>query len=112
MDLSFATSPQEGSSREVPFHVLQTEAKCMGIKLWGGGMGEGGGSKILSVGSNVTSCLNSEFYFETWRTHVKILVTRNMTSTKVKIFPIHGIKHTGGIRGIAPLILNLGTRWR
>ena len=78
----------------------------------GRGDGGRGGSKILSVGSNVTSCLNSEFYFETWRKHVKILVTRNMTSNKVKIFLIHGIKHTGGIRGIAPLILNLGTGWR
>jgi hypothetical protein len=31
---------------------------------------------------------------------------------KGKAFPLHAIKAYRGIRGIAPLILNLGTRWK
>jgi len=31
---------------------------------------------------------------------------------KVKAFPVHAIKAYSRIKGIAPLIVNFGTRWR
>jgi hypothetical protein len=31
---------------------------------------------------------------------------------KAEVFPVQAVKAYGGSRGIAPLILNLGTRWR
>jgi hypothetical protein len=30
----------------------------------------------------------------------------------VTVVPVHTVKHTEGSRDIAPLIINLGTRWR
>ena len=35
-----------------------------------------------------------------------------MYKVKSKVFPVHAIKADRGNRGIAPLILNLGTRCR
>ena len=34
------------------------------------------------------------------------------TTNTCKVVPVHALKAYGGRRGIAPLILNLGTRWR
>jgi hypothetical protein len=55
-------------------------------------------------------CLASSLEFVA-RTH-SVTVTRLYYRSKGKFVTVHAIKASGGIRGIAPLIFYLDTRWR
>jgi len=41
-----------------------------------------------------------------------VILNFNHTIIKGKVFPVHAMEGYSGIRGTAPLILNLGRRWR
>jgi hypothetical protein len=112
MDLPFATSPQEGSSREVPFHILQTEAECIGIKLFGGG------AVINSTFTRKQCGFVSELWILFWSVGDALLriwrfKSQELWRQRKENFPSPRPKAYRGVnKGIAPLILNLGTRWK
>jgi hypothetical protein len=44
--------------------------------------------------------------------HSEIQIIRAMENNSYKVVPVHATRAHGGNRGIPPLLLNLGDRWR
>ena len=56
--------------------------------------------------------LKSRAQYETYKSKIVFNIVCWLRFYRTLVIPVHGIKTCGGTGGIAPLILNLGARWR